>query len=147
MTLNWGWRIAIGYSLFAAMILYLVVVASQQTNDLVSEDYYAQTLSYQERIDARSNSQALAEPLRFVRSEDRSTLLVQFPSGLQEVSGQLHFYRPSDASQDRVVDLSGSGGQAASLDVSQMEAGFWRLQLDWESGGRAYFDETTLMLP
>ena len=76
--MNWGWKIAIGYSIFVAGILSLVVVAYRQTNDLVSADYYAQEIQFQQRIDARGNSLSLQTPFAFEWVEDGRSLLLHF---------------------------------------------------------------------
>ncbi len=145
--MNWGWKIAVVYSAFVVGMLSMVVTASRQNNDLVSEDYYARELAYQDRIDARANSQRLQEPMQFEWLSDCKQLQLLFPEGASLNSGTLHLYRPSDASQDRVFALQGSLDSLTTVDLSQLSAGFWRVQLDWEAGGSAYFNETTLVAP
>ncbi len=145
--MNWGWKIAIAYSLFVVMMLSLVVVANRQKIDLVSQDYYAQEIKYQQRIDARGNSKALAESLQFEWLAAESRLLVNFPGSVQAASGTLHLYRPSDASQDKTFPMTFSGGQPVSVSLEGLSSGFWRVQLDWAAGGALYFDETTIILP
>ncbi|MBI1193732.1 MAG: hypothetical protein GC205_11245 [Bacteroidetes bacterium] len=145
--MNWGWKIAVVYSAFVVGMLSMVVTASRQTNDLVSEDYYARELAYQDRIDARANSQSLPAPMQFEWLSGQKQLQLQFPAAAAMNTATLHLYRPSDASQDRKFSLQGNADTLASVDLSQLSAGFWRVQLDWESGGRAYFKETTLVVP
>jgi hypothetical protein len=145
--MNWGWKIAIVYSLFVVGMLGLVVAANRQTNDLVTEDYYAKELAYQDVIEARTNAQALEQPMRFVMADGARSLDVHFPPSAASPAGELHFYRPSDASLDvRVPVLLGEGG-IQTVDLSAYKGGFWRLSVQWETAATPYFAETTLNLP
>jgi len=84
MTINWGWKIAITYLLFVAGMLWLVVKANQQQLDLVATDYYAQGMQYQQRIDARSYSSALASRLGFEWLNTSRQLNVHWPDGIEK---------------------------------------------------------------
>jgi len=145
--MNWGWKIAVVYTIFVAGMLTFVATVYRQTNDLVSEDYYARELAYQDRIDARSNNQFLKEPMQFEWLSDRRQLQLRFPEAAAMNVATLHLYRPSDASQDREFALQGASDTLRSVDLSELGPGFWRVQLDWEAGGMAYFKETTLVVP
>ncbi|MDZ7847906.1 MAG: FixH family protein [Owenweeksia sp.] len=59
MKLNWGTGIAIVLILFAISMGYAVYKAVQQNYDLVTTDYYAEELAYQEKIDQKKNGLAL----------------------------------------------------------------------------------------
>jgi hypothetical protein len=145
--MNWGWKIAVVYSAFVVGMMSLVITAFRQTNDLVSEDYYAKELAFQDRIDARANSQWLKEPMQFEWLSVQKQLQLHFPESAAMSTATLHLYRPSDARQDREFALQGSSDTLVSVDLSQLSAGFWRVQLDWEAGGRAFFNESTLVVP
>lgn len=54
--MNWGWKIAIGYTAFALFILYLVYRTTGVEFELVTPDYYAQELAYQGQIDKRKTA-------------------------------------------------------------------------------------------
>ena len=64
MKFNWGYKIVLVYCVFVAGILYLVVQSSRQQMDLVTDDYYAQEIKYQEKIDQSKRASALSEPIR-----------------------------------------------------------------------------------
>ena len=51
MKFNWGYKITVFYLVFIAGIMYLVIQSSRQKMDLVTTDYYAQELKYQDKID------------------------------------------------------------------------------------------------
>lgn len=62
---NWGTGLAIGMILFVSFILFLVttmLTSAKYEHDLVTEDYYAAELHYQNDIDAEQNLQRLPSP-------------------------------------------------------------------------------------
>jgi hypothetical protein len=60
--MNWGYKILFVYLAFVAGILLMVFKSSIQKRDLVTPDYYAKELKYQQRIDAVKKTQALSAP-------------------------------------------------------------------------------------
>lgn len=51
LKLNWGAGIAVLYMGFVAMIVLLVVMSMRQKIDLVTDEYYAEELLFQGKID------------------------------------------------------------------------------------------------
>lgn len=56
MKLNWGFGIAAVYTVFALGIIGMVILASRQKNDLVTESYYEQAVHFQDKINASENA-------------------------------------------------------------------------------------------
>ena len=49
--MNWGHKIIAVYVVFIAGMIFLVFKSSRQNIELVTEDYYAKELVYQQKID------------------------------------------------------------------------------------------------
>lgn len=145
--MHWGWRIAVGYSLFVIGMIALVVAANRQTNDLVTEDYYARELAYQDIIDAKANAAAMEEPFAFRVAEDYAWLELDFPAEAGSPEGVLHFYRPSDASRDFKVEVAPDAEGIQRVPIAALQQGFWRVNLEWTGNQTPYYHETTLNLP
>lgn len=142
--MNWGYRIAIFYIGFVAIIITLVVLSSRQVFYLEDDDYYHQELQYQTRIDAVNRSKALPEGVSFevVRSvEAGDNLVVRFPEMPASIQGNLQLYRPSSAAWDQHHQFSLESADSIVWPMAELEVGFWRARLDWESDGIAYYDE------
>jgi len=75
--MNWGTKILIVYVVFIAGILLMVFKSSIQKTDLVTTDYYAKELKYQEKIDEMNRVSALSAPLEYVIKDN--LLIIQFP--------------------------------------------------------------------
>mgnify|MGYP003351831803 CR=1 FL=1 len=54
--INWGWRIVMLYGGFVVLILFLVYKTTTVKDDLVTPDYYAKELKYQEQLDKQKRT-------------------------------------------------------------------------------------------
>ena len=109
--------------------------------DLVSPDYYAQSLRQDEHMEAVRNVHALGGAAG-VEQPDARTLVVRLPeSQAARAQGTVTLYRASDASADRHVPLQvdGAGRQAIALDG--LQAGHWTVKVQWTADGRAFYLE------
>jgi hypothetical protein len=61
--MNWGYKILFVYAIFITGILFMVFKSATQKMDLVTPDYYAKELKYQEKIDESNRVNALSEEL------------------------------------------------------------------------------------
>ena len=64
--MNWGNSIILTFVLFASFVIYLVVQTFRASTDLVAEDYYAQEINYQQKIEQRANLEKLGEKVSVV---------------------------------------------------------------------------------
>lgn len=144
MRLNWGTGIALVYGLFAACTVGFVVFAMQHPADLVSEDYYATSLRHDARREAVENAAALGATL--ARAE-AGVLVVALPAWhAGDASGRVRFYRPSDSSADNEVALAPDAQGRQHLPLADLGHGRWIVQIEWVSGGRAYYHELPVMV-
>jgi hypothetical protein len=145
--LNWGTGIALVYIAFAAATTGFVTFAMGRPVDLVSDDYYAQSLQQDERMNAERNARALA-PLPAIVSSGARAIVLSLPSAhALSASGTVTLYRPSDASADRVQPLAidAAGRQAIALDG--LARGRWLVQVRWSAVGRHYYFEEPVIVP
>lgn len=147
ITLNWGTGIALVYIAFAAATTGFVSFAMGRPVDLVSDDYYAQSLQQDERMDAERNTRAL-EPFPAVVPSGAHALVLSLPSAhAGTATGTVTLYRPSDARADRVRPLAidAAGRQAIALDG--LARGRWLVQVRWSAQGRHYYFEEPVIVP
>lgn len=145
ITMNWGKRILFLYLGFVALIVVLVTMSMRQKTDLVSKDYYAQELAYQDKLDKMNRTQKLAEPVKWDIQQDK--LQLQFPSGMQfPVSGTVTLFCASDAGKDRNISFN-TQEQTCNIALSGIASGRYTLQVDWQAGGETYYQEGVVQLP
>jgi hypothetical protein len=143
MKLSWGYKIMAAYLLFVAGMLYLVVKASNNSNDLVRADYYQAELKYQDVIDEKNRAAALSAPVNIELKDGQ--ISVYFPGEMQgkTISGELYLYCPSDAKRDLRRSFS-VDNNVYRQPIPGNAKGMYDVQLSWEAGGATYFHEQKL---
>ena len=145
--LNWGTGIALVYTLFAVATTGFVTFAMNRRVDLVSDDYYAQALHLDERMQAERNTQALA-PAPHVTRPDPGTIVLSLPRAhAGSASGTITWYRPSDSGADRVETLAVDADGRQQVSLAALARGRWLLQVRWSAEGRAYYFEEPVIVP
>ncbi|MTI31566.1 FixH family protein [Xanthovirga aplysinae] len=145
--MNWGKSVALAFVLFAIMIIGLVVVCVKQDVNLVAEDYYKQEIAYQDRIDEIQNAKQMETKIQFVLNKKEHMANLVFPkeAGQEDLHGEIHFFRPSDASMDRKVVLALDLNGQQQIDISKLFPGYWKMQLSWTANGKRFFEEKSFM--
>lgn len=146
MKLNWGTGIVITIVLFLIISIAMIVHFMNQKVDLVTDNYYEKTLVYQQNIDEAERSKEINKIMRIEYLENQ--LKVIFPdSSIKEIKdGEIYFYRPSDSSKDFKTKLSLNEDGETLLDVSNIEKGYWKVQIRWLMNSESYSVERTVML-
>ena len=141
--MNWGNRIVLVFVLFAAFILYMVVQAFNQNYDLVAEDYYAQEINYQQKLDQKTNLEKLEK--RVSVSMEKQSVVLSFPSD-QKPTGEIYFYHPSQKLFDQKIAISMDSQNRQFVDRSDLIAGNYRVNITWKSDGKEYFQQEKIYL-
>ncbi len=144
--MNWGHSIILVFIIFAAGIITLVTKSMQTRIDMVTADYYAEELKFQQVIDGQRNAGRLSSPVS-VRQQG-NLVLITFPEELRNVpvKGQAHFYRPSDSRQDFTAPLTMDNEGKITVPGEHLQKGNYHVKLQWEQGGAAYFQETQIFI-
>lgn len=139
--MHWGHKIIIVFILFAAGIITLVTKSMRTRIDMVTPDYYAEELKYQQVIDGRREAQLLSAPVSINQSEQ--SIGVLFPAEMHGVAlkGTVLFYRASDSRQDVSVPLKTDENGLMLVSKRSFQKGNYRVQLQWEADGKNYFQE------
>ena len=126
------WPVAIGliYGSFVLILLGFVVFSSFNSVDLVSHDYYAQELKYQQHIDRVERTEEQNKDIRFNYDQSSQLLELQFPADLpqNDIKGKIVFFRPSDANLDHALDISPSPDARQILKTDALKPGYGGLK-------------------
>lgn len=144
--MNWGYKIIIVFTLFAAGILTLVTKSMRTRIDMVTADYYGEELRYQQVIDGRKEAQTLSAPITI--DQTASTVTLAFPAEMQHIplNGQVLFYKASDSRQDVTIPLDKHTDGIVILDKNKLHKGSYRVKVQWEANGKQYFQENAMMV-
>ena len=142
--MNWGHKIIIVFTAFAAGMLTLVTKSMRTRVDMVTPDYYSEELKYQEVIDGRQNAAGLSAPITVTQPEEG--IMVTFPRELRgkNITGQLTFYRPSDS--DRYIRLPLQPGLSGRQLVKRQLfiKGLYRVKMEWTINDRPFYQEQSI---
>ena len=144
--INWGTGILIGIIVFVVISITMTIIFMTQDVNLVSDNYYEKSLSYQDEIDKQSRTKSLDEQVKINFNGEIIDIL--FPSTYldKNISGEIYFYRPSNPSLDfkMPLELNEEGNQL--ILAKNFEKGFWRLKLSWTMDGSGYFNERAITI-
>jgi len=143
--MNWGTKILIVYVVFIAGILLMVFKSSIQKTDLVTTDYYAKELKYQEKIDEMNRVSALSAPLEYVIKDN--LLIIQFPKDFagKKLVGEAVLYCPSDENKDIKKSFSVQD-ESLQMTLPAANSGLYELHLSWQDGGVTYYFEKKIII-
>jgi len=145
---RWPIGIASIYIFFVFLLVAFVVFSRFQQVDLVAEDYYDQEIKYQQQINRINRAQSLSEPVNWVYDSNKRTLVVNFPPDFEpnQVRGQILFFRPSDAKQDKLITLNLSSSGTQTISTGNLTSGFWKLKIFWHIDKIDYYKEGNLLI-
>jgi len=145
MKINWGTGAFIFFGAFVIFMLGLVYLASQQSHELVTDDYYEKELEFKETLKKQAQTQQLTEQLSCNIKENQLT--IKFPKEVSEtISGKLFFFKPSNEKDDKTIPFETSSNEY-TVDVATFSSGMYKLKIDWQTNEVAYFNEKVIVIP
>ena len=145
MKINWGYRIAIVYLVFAVGIMFMVYMTTLQNRDLVSEDYYEQELAYQKIIDRSANTAALSSPVKIDQQEEQLTIGLPIEFNGITTKGKWTLYFAADKEKDLSGAFSTANGKY-EINIPENRKGQFLLKLEWDAGSNHYYFEQNIFL-
>jgi len=143
--MNWGHKILLVYIVFVAGIMFLVFKSSSQKMDLVTTDYYAKELKYQQKIDAMNKVNQLSGAVKYEMKEDRLTIVFPKDFAGKKITGDVLLYCPSNEDKDVTQNFSVQDNSVL-VPVSINSKGLYELQLTWQAGETSYYFEKKLVI-
>ena len=145
--MNWGYKIVLAYIGFVALIVVLVIMSMREKSDLVSKDYYAKELNFQSDINSQQNAKNLKEELKCTVLADHVEL--EFPSDSSDTSfsGNIYFYKPSNAKADVLIPIKTFDKKQTIPFTSIPEKGMYKVIINWENADVNYQTEKIITIP
>jgi hypothetical protein len=142
--MNWGYKILIVYAVFVSGIMFLVFKSSSQKMDLVTTDYYAKELKYQQKIDETKRANALSAPITCEIKNDE--LIIIFPKDFsgKNITGEAVLYCPSDEGKDAGQKFNVQD-EPLVVPVSSLKKNAYELHLSWQADGWNYYFEKKIV--
>ncbi len=136
MKINWGTGIAIFYSSFVLIFIFIWYQSTKVDHTLVSDTYYQDDYQYQAKYDGMKNN--LKDPL-VVDSHDAENFILKFPASQKDIKGTVIFLRPSDKSKDFKMEVKVNDKNEFRVPKSMLINGLWDMSVSWVANGESFF--------
>jgi len=144
--MNWGHKIAIIYVLFMAFMIGMLIISMNYDHELVTEDYYAKELAYQDKIDAGQNLVQADFDVEVKIVDGKLKLLFEDLPEANSLKGEVKFYKPDDEKMDEthfiVLDEKSNEMEISSVG----KHGRYKIQVSFELEGKSFYKEQELIL-
>ena len=145
--MSWGVKIAILYTGFIGLVVFMVIMSVRQKIDLVSEDYYTKELAYQSKIDEMKNADELTASISHSFTDTDLELQFQPEFKSKTLTGQILFFRPSDSSRDFEIPVSINADGQQKVALNKLSKGMYKMQISWKADNTPYYSEETIVIP
>lgn len=143
--MNFGVKITVLYLSFVALILTLVFMCFGQKVELVSKDYYAQEIAFQDKINAVNNEKRLNGSINHTVNGKEIILTIDSTLLNSDFEGTVVFFRPSDSSKDVTLKMN-FNNYTQIINGSSLIHGAYKLQLTWVTNHTKYFKEDVIFI-
>lgn len=144
MKINWGTGIALVYGAFVISMVTMVFISRSHDPGLVQNDYYNLDLNYQEHLNGKQHTAALAQKPVVTYNAENKTVEVALPEGMFASDGAIKMFRSATVSDDMNISLKGLN--KVTIPANDLVGGRWHLELTWTAGGQNYFYDTAITL-
>lgn len=143
--MNWGYKITFVYIAFVIGMLTLVFKARSEKVELVADDYYAQELAYEQRIDAIDNARALSSSVDMKQAQEG--VLLHFPAEVpSNVTGEIMLYRPSNSALDLCIPLQLNDSKQQLIPSNKLSGGLYTVKVSWTMNDQKYYVENAMVI-
>ena len=146
MKFNWGVGITIFIILFVGFMIMMVLKAGNQNHELVTDNYYEKELEFKDILVKKENAlQTFAEQLTC--KVEGKNVIIYFPTEVKdEIKGSIYFFKPFKESDDATFEIVASEN-LQKIGLDKLSSGMYKVNVDWNSDGKAYYNESTSVIP
>lgn len=143
--MNWGNKLILVFIAFAGLMGTLVYKCMSTNFELVSKDYYAEELRYQDKIDGMNNANKISE---VTIHSGVAQVNINLPKELHgtAIEGEAWFYCATNASNDRKVKIELNDEGVFVVDKALLAKANYQVKLTWNVGNEKYHAEKDLLL-
>lgn len=145
MKISWGYKIIFIYTVFVLGILTMVFLSAKENRDLVSENYYAEEIAYQQVIDQSSKTAALSAPVELIAAP--SQLIIQLPKEFYgwQTNGEWTLYYAADKERDLTGNIHTKNAKH-SVALPTDATGQYLFKMHWKVDNKEYYFEKNIFL-
>ncbi|MGB0391546.1 MAG: FixH family protein [Salibacteraceae bacterium] len=148
MRFTWG-HAAIAIPVTIVVVFTSVLIrsmADDKKTELVTEDYYAKEIQFQDQLDRVKNALELNTNFTWTKSEDSWVLGLSGDFTHKEVKGVLTVFRPSDSSLDFEIPIQLDSNFKQVVSASKFVKGKYQIQVKWTVNGKECYLEKNVFV-
>ena len=148
MKFTWGHAaIAIPVTIVVVFTTVLILsMADKRKTELVSEDYYAREIQFQDQLDRVKNALELKTDFTWEKVDGFWVLGLKGDFDPQEVNGVVTMYRPSDSTLDFDIPIALEVNSTQKIDGSLFQSGKYQVQVKWTVNGKDCYLEKNVFI-
>ncbi|OQX76018.1 MAG: hypothetical protein B6D61_09415 [Bacteroidetes bacterium 4484_249] len=143
---NWGTKLFIFTTMFMIFILVFVYLTTLQDRTLVEDEYYQHSLVFQEKINKINNSNALQEKVEIIEGPQHISITFQTFFNPAEISGTIHFYRPSNIKGDVIIPIELDSTRQIVYPVKKLMRGRYIVKIDYKYKDKEFYQEKSIFI-
>lgn len=143
--MNWGKWIVVAFVLFASFIGTMITIMMKQDIGLVTKNYYAEDLAFQDQLERKQNTEQLELKPQVV-IEQNQLLKVYFPAVSYVEEGEVKLIRPSSEKLDQRFTLLPSADSVQVFNLNPLTPGPYRVKLFWKAEGKEFYLEKLIVI-
>ncbi|MFZ4401289.1 MAG: FixH family protein [Bacteroidales bacterium] len=144
MKFNWGHGILLFMILFLLLSIAFIIFSLNQSEDLVSDDYYEQGAGYSKQIEINKRSSVYIDSINV--NPINSGIIINLCKSLASSGDTLyiHFYRPSDKKAD--LKIKSLMSDEISIPSTELKSGRFLVKMSWNHAGNSYNIQKDILL-
>jgi nitrogen fixation protein FixH len=139
--MNWGYKLFFTFTVFAALMSFLVYKAVSTDFQLVEKEYYKSELRYQEVIDGTNRVNALSSVVNLTKNKETITLQLPDEMKNRQVEGSIWFYCAYDAAKDKKIELKPDASAKQQIPAAELLPGNYTVKIQWKQADKHYYSE------
>ncbi len=146
MRFTWGHAaIAIPVTIVVVFTTVLIMsMAEDRKTELVTDDYYAKEIQFQDQLDRVKNALALETDFTWNKEGSDWVLGLKGNYDINEIEGTLTLFRPSDSKLDFEIPMQLDTNYQQRVPTSKMVNGKYQLQVFWTVEGKECYLEKNI---
>ena len=141
--LHWGHGIILTFVFFGVFMAYFYLHMSHEKVELVGNNYYADGLAYQKKIDLQNQDIPQEHKITVQAIAHDDFLVIQLPQDCE--SANIQFFRPSNATLDTKMEWHKSLGKLWTIPTAFLVHGPWKRTITWRVTGKTYLQEDRIV--
>ncbi|HBH07327.1 MAG TPA: hypothetical protein DDX92_12075 [Flavobacteriales bacterium] len=122
------------------------ILSLGERTELVTDDYYARELAFQEQIDKIENAQSINAKIGWSQNSGGYQFSMTGDFDHTQVKGRIVFFRPSSRELDTQYPLNLDSNGVQNVPLELLKPGRYQIQASWNDGIKDFYLEKNIFV-